>query len=348
MLRLSQHQSLQAPAPVRPRHSKAILTTWALHTAAQRAARPRQAQRVAIGLGIISLPPRSTLKEVNRFISLNVSLAAVHRAGKLRLRSKRGKRHNRRHRRSHRNHKHNNELKACLVNTDQTLRNLDKHASEFNFPIFDNAYVEFAAARLTAFRKSDHWLAAFEVLGYSTQEGEFVDDLYAYGSCVEKAGFIASSTVFSSARENPLFDPKTNDCVADWKSWGVTLHGEALLFSPTREDYREAGIEVSPESGPGSLKEIQLLRFAISKLGTDRMFLADQEILNHFPRCQAMPKFIQTTNWQHPDLSGKEKPSESGSIRSLLDAIATGSPNLFQPGRSNSNWQFWQAQSKSA
>jgi hypothetical protein len=44
------------------------------------------------------------------------------------------------------------------MNTTQILKDLDKHAREFNFPVLDNAYVEFAAARLTAFRSDKDWL----------------------------------------------------------------------------------------------------------------------------------------------------------------------------------------------
>ena len=63
---------------------------------------------------------------------------------------------------------------------------------------------------------------------------------------------------------------------------------------------------------------------------------------------EPMPKLIRTTKWQHPDVPSKEKPSESSSIRSLLDAIVAGDPTLFQSGRSNTDWQFWQSQSESA
>ena len=76
------------------------------------------------------------------------------------------------------------------MNTRQILEDLDKHAAEFNFPVLDNAYVEFAATRLSAFHGAEDWLIVFEVLGFSTREVGFVDDLYAYGSCVAKGGFV--------------------------------------------------------------------------------------------------------------------------------------------------------------
>ena len=50
------------------------------------------------------------------------------------------------------------------MNPVQILQDLDKHASEFNFPMFDNAYVEYAAARLSAFQGGGEWLIVFEVM----------------------------------------------------------------------------------------------------------------------------------------------------------------------------------------
>lgn len=235
------------------------------------------------------------------------------------------------------------------MDTENVLRRLDKHALEFNFPVFNNAYVEYAAARLTAFRGSGQWLIAFEVLGFSTREGTFVNDLYGYGSCLEKEGIIAANSVLSPTQAYPLFDPETTACIASWSAWEVQLDGQTISFSPSRAEYRDAKIEVPVEPGPGSLKEIQLLRFALAKLGARKLFMRDQEILSHFPNCPAtLPVLIQTIEWQHPDVAGREKPSENVSIRSLLDAIKTGDPARFQRGHPNTGWQYWQSRSVSA
>ena len=107
------------------------------------------------------------------------------------------------------------------MDSKQILEDLDKHAKEFNFPVLDNAYVEFAGARLSAFRGARDWLIAFEVLGFSVKEVMFVNDLYAYGSCVAREGFISEQIPFTSTAENPLFDVETNECIADWSRWSI-------------------------------------------------------------------------------------------------------------------------------
>ncbi|MBV9301226.1 MAG: hypothetical protein JOY62_08175 [Acidobacteriaceae bacterium] len=114
------------------------------------------------------------------------------------------------------------------MNTNQILADLDKHAFEFNFPVLNNAYVEFGAARLTAFRKAQDWLICFEILGFSTREIAFVDDLYAYGSCIEKGGYISESVPLTSTEERPLLDRETNECLADWSNWSINLYGERM------------------------------------------------------------------------------------------------------------------------
>jgi hypothetical protein len=227
------------------------------------------------------------------------------------------------------------------MNTNQILEDLDKHAFEFNFPVLDNAYVEFAAARLNAFRGTEDWLICFEVLGFSTREAAFVNDLYAYGSCIDKGGYFSEQIPLTSAEEHPLFDAETNECIADWGSWSVKLYDQRMSFSPTREEYAQAGISIDRGRGPGSLKEIELMRFLIHRVGEERFFMNDQVLLGRFPRCGNLSRFLQTTQWQHPDVADGEKPSNNVSIRSLVMALDQRDPSLFAQGRPNTHWGFW-------
>jgi hypothetical protein len=226
-------------------------------------------------------------------------------------------------------------------NRRQILEDLDKHASEFNFPVLDNAFVEFAATRLSAFQGVNDWLIIFEVLGFSTKEVEFVDDIYAYGSCVEREGIIGEEVPFASVPQHPIFDSETNECVADWSHWTIRMGKEEISFSPTRKEYAEAGITMDRDPGLGSLKEIELLRFLVHYLGETRLFMNDEALLNRFPKCKNLRKFVQTTQWQHPKIAEEEKPSENISIRSLIEALSQRDPLLFNQGRPNTHWTFW-------
>lgn len=231
------------------------------------------------------------------------------------------------------------------MNPTQILEDLDKHAAEFNFPVLDNAYVEYGAARLSVFRSGTKWAVLFEVLGFSSREVSFVDDLYAYGSCVEREGFIGSETPLTSVEEHPLFNALTNECIADWSQWSIRRHDEDMFFSPSLGGYAQAGITIDRDQGPGSLKEIELLRYLIYRVGEEHLFLSDQAILNHLPHCRGMPMFVRTTRWQHPDVTGGEIPSSAPSIRSLVAALFDNNPARFDPGLPNTTWKSWTAPS---
>lgn len=226
------------------------------------------------------------------------------------------------------------------MNTDKTLWLLDKHASEFNFPVLDNAYLEFGEAQLTAFRDDTEWLVVFDIVGFSVREAQFVNDVYAYGSCIGLGGLVGEETPFTSSPELPIFDPESNECVADWKNWAIRMHDRTLRFSPTPDEYAKAGIHIKGGPGPGTLTEPNLLRYLVFCMG-QQLFVEDETLLSRLPNCRRLRKFVQTSRWQHPDIAGGEKPSENVAMRSLISALAQGDPTLFDPGRPNTNWAAW-------
>ena len=227
-----------------------------------------------------------------------------------------------------------------MIAQEQILRDLDKHASEFNFPVLDNVNVEIADARLTVFKSAKDWLLFFEVVGFSVPEVEFVDDVCAYGSCVYPEGFQGERIVLTGSPHKPIFDPTTGDCIADWTRWSVGINGKDLSFSPSCEDYAEAGIGISQPPGPGSIRGVDILRFLVHRLNHP-FFASDDELLAFAPHCKNMLRFFQTTQWQHPDVAGGELPSQCQSIKSLIIALQDGDPNKFDPGVPNTHWRNW-------
>jgi len=206
--------------------------------------------------------------------------------------------------------------------------------------VLGNAYLQYGAARLTAFRSPTDWLVVFEVLGFSIREIQFVNDLYAYGSCLELGGLIGEEIPFASTPELPIFDPGTNECIADWKGWAISIGDKVVRFSPSPDEYAAAGIRIKGNSGPQTLTETDLLRYAVFHLG-EQLFLKDSVLLSHVPKCKGLSKFLQTREWQHPNVAGGEKPSENIAIQSLIHALAKEDPSLFDPGRPNTDWRVW-------
>lgn len=121
------------------------------------------------------------------------------------------------------------------------------------------------------------------MLGFATREVEFVNCIYGFGSCVELEGIIGEEIPLTSTLNRPIFDAETNECIADWTQWTIKVAGEEMHFSPTPEEYAEAGIVIDRESGPGSLSEIELLRFLVYRLGKERFFLSDERHFESLP-----------------------------------------------------------------
>ncbi len=56
--------------------------------------------------------------------------------------------------------------------------------------------------------------------------------------------------------------------------------------------------------------------------------------MGHFPKCKGLKKFLQTTDWQHPDIANQEMPSSNISIRTRVDALSQKTTSLFEMGSS--------------
>jgi hypothetical protein len=225
---------------------------------------------------------------------------------------------------------------------DTVLQDLDNHASEFDFPMLDNTYVEFAKARLSLFAGPESWVIAFEIIGYSINEGSFVNDLYAFGNCLSREGVLTSFPVAAGVADCPFVDPATEAWIADWKDWSISCRDRRFHFQPTYDEYVRLGISVDSEGGPGSLRPKDILRFFTGTKGCGDLFLAKQELLEELHGCQNVNLLLQTEEWQHPDIASGELPSESISIRSLADAVALSSADMFMPGRINTDWRLWE------
>ena len=227
------------------------------------------------------------------------------------------------------------------MDTETALSHLDKHAAEFNFPVLDNAYVQMAAARMSAFRSEADWALAFEVLGYSVNEGTYVNDVYAFGSCLRREGVLESAVVLSPNPEQPLIDPQTEAWIADWSDWSVIVGDRVHQFAPKRSEYLAVGVEVPEYSGPGSLGEAELMRFFVSREGADQLFMPEAALQEALVGCNGLSLFLQTQDWQHPDVADEEKPSTNVAMRSLVAALNEGTQELFRPGRVNTRWSLW-------
>lgn len=230
------------------------------------------------------------------------------------------------------------------IDTASTLERLNKHAFEFNFPVLDNAYVDLACTKMSVFCDQSKWILAFEVVGFTNNNGEFENYLYAYGNCLAKEGLILADVVMSEVPASPLIDPPTQAWVADWSDWRVVVRNELYHFRPSKTDYDLCGIPVEDEDGPGSLPEVAVLRYYLATEGSSTLFMTRDELLGHLEGCSDMELLLETLEWEHPNVAAGGRPSDSASIRSVVEAVQECSPWLFTAGQVNTHWKDWVAQ----
>ncbi|MFA0751107.1 MAG: hypothetical protein SLRJCFUN_001510 [Candidatus Fervidibacter sp.] len=136
----------------------------------------------------------------------------------------------------------------------------------------DNFYQEIADTCLTVFRSEKYWAIFFEFVENHITYADVANYIYAYGNCLQKLGYLgpeASLALFAVSEDKPLIGENTY-WIADKANFSVIIKGRRYDFSPTDDDYRDAGI-VLEGSGPGSLPLSALLRFLCHHL--DHPFL---------------------------------------------------------------------------
>lgn len=69
----------------------------------------------------------------------------------------------------------------------EILKQLDKCAENFTFPMLDNGYIYPAGTRLTAYRDDERWAIIIEVIGFSYRGGGhngISNCLHIFGNCL--------------------------------------------------------------------------------------------------------------------------------------------------------------------
>jgi hypothetical protein len=204
----------------------------------------------------------------------------------------------------------------------------------------------FARARLTAFRSQEEWLTVFELIGYNSEIGFCMDDVYAHGNKLRHGRqHFAKDLLFPPDEEEgfPVFeeDEEGNILLAplDFK---VMIQGEWQHFTPTVEDYAQLGIDVQRQTIEQIDPVIKIMRFLAYTI-PEELFLSDVELLEHLGRPRDLPRFLQLYEWHHPDYRRKEKPSDSPCLRSLAKALSHNNRTLYECSKElvNTHWSNW-------
>ncbi|MDQ6880357.1 MAG: hypothetical protein M3082_22165 [Candidatus Dormibacteraeota bacterium] len=226
------------------------------------------------------------------------------------------------------------------MNAGEVLEQLDRCDRDLNFPGLANVNYPMAATRLTAFRSSEEWLLAFEVVAFGVKEGAFVDIIYAYGNRVSKPGWQAQVPVLEPTPGSPIWD-RNGNFLLDLSAFEVSIRGKKRTFGATSRDRSRAGIAPGAEMPPA----LQLIRF-LAFLIPSELLLSDEEILDTSGRqATSLTRFIQLESWGHPDSSNGQSPSSSTCLRALAEALASNNVGHYECPKTehNTTWRHWDA-----
>jgi uncharacterized protein DUF7003 len=219
----------------------------------------------------------------------------------------------------------------------EILKQLDKYYEDLEFPLPRNANYPMADVRLTAFRNQSEWLIVFEVIAAAISQGWFQDMIFAYGNRVKAPGLLTAENVVQAAPGYPIRDADGR-FILNLDHFEVLIRGQKRDFSPSKEDFRKAGLQ-SQGKMPGP---IYFLRLLVSLCPGD-LFLPKEELLKRIRKSE-LQTFMQLDDWHHPDLAADEPPSRNSCFQSLASALAKDDPDLYScsPTKFNTQWTDWE------
>lgn len=204
---------------------------------------------------------------------------------------------------------------------EDILAQLDACAAQFVFPMLDNGYVFPVDSRLRAFRDSGRWALAIECLGYSPRAGRLQNCIHLFGNCLKRSPGTANED-FLCPVEGDIEDPENPGCLRS--------DVDALLIR---------GHEIPLPSTTEPRQLIDVFRDLVPD-HRDLLLATEDEIRDRLP--PDLPQVLQLETWNHPDLSGDEKPSQSECFLQLADLMASGDVSRYRPTRDpNTHWSNW-------
>ena len=221
---------------------------------------------------------------------------------------------------------------------EEILSQMDREAAEYHFPMLDNAYLCSAGIRLTAFSSASEWLIVFQQIGVM-EDRDFANVVSAYGNRLDKPGVQEVARLVEPPPGGRIRDANEHLNLDMW-DFTIAINGQVRHFTPSKEDYAAAGVDVDDEA-PSPVKILRLLVAQIP----EELFLPDDKLLQICGRAGAgLKKFLQLEEWHHPDLANDERPGMNPCLRSLARALAMNDASLYEcPAASfNTHWSQWE------
>lgn len=235
------------------------------------------------------------------------------------------------------------------ITTDEILDALDDGAERHEFPMFDNMYIRYGDARLTAYRSASEWLIAIQLVEFFRPSVSFMVAIHAFGNRLQRCGlqpfpsepppphWQAEWHRLEPAAGFPFKDDAGNFGL-DPGQFQIMVNGNTHAFAPTAEEYRAAGMDTDATVPP----EAKILWLLVDRFGAE-LFYPDDLLLYRCQRHgQGLRCLIHVDQWRHPDLINDELPSDVQTFQMLANALAHADASLYQPSdEPNTHWSHW-------
>lgn len=230
------------------------------------------------------------------------------------------------------------EIEQLMPDSSTILRELDARAARFEFPVLDNANVHFIGGRFRGLSSQRGWLMLFEILVFDPVDRAIVADVYAYGAPAGPTGF----RLFQSGGLDPDPDHPWWDAEGNWivEPSGTTVRVGGRLRRVGLRGRDSSDIQVQRAD---LANEIEFGRALLKTCGFEEL-VPSREVDANLDLSEDWRELFRLGDWDHPDVAGGERPSDSVAIRAGASVLCGESALLFYRGENaNLNSERWAA-----
>lgn len=221
------------------------------------------------------------------------------------------------------------------------LKQLDKCAEDFTFPMLDNGYVYPVHSKLSAYRDQKRWVLIIEIIGFNYRSGGhdgISNYLYIFGNCIDtNLGTNNSNFIYitNNSLDFPSFDDEFKESLNP-KAKSFILRNKEIPINKNRDFYTNKGIQLEKDD---KIFIWEFLRGLEPKYNNN-FVASEKEIRERIPT--DLPKIMELTEWNHPDCADSELPSKNETFKQIAQVLETGKVNFYKPTRKpNNHWKNW-------
>lgn len=221
------------------------------------------------------------------------------------------------------------------------LKQLDKCAEDYTFPMLDNGYVYPVHSKLSAYRDDKRWALIIEVIGFNYRGGGhngISNCLHIFGNCIDtKPGTDNANFLYitDNSSDFATFDEEYEEGLNP-KAKTTKLRNKSIEINHNREFYLNKGIELEEKD---KIFVWEFLR-SLEPEYNDDLVATEKEIRERIPA--DLPKIMELTDWNHPDCADSELPSKNETFKQIAKVLESGKTEFYKPTeKPNNHWKNW-------